>query len=138
MPKFRKSSDKAVEQKPNKYDGFKLVKTEHPYKHQKGSGRAEAFTYAKDGMLIKAWAKICATHGHETKFVVGSLLKLSGTSAPGWTISEKDDKGRTLADVKKVRDVDPAKKAERTARARAASDAKAAKAAAKKTSKKAA
>lgn len=136
MPEYRKSDGTVVEHKATKYDGFKLVKTEHPYRHQKGSGRSRCFELAQDGMLIGTWTKKCAEEGYDSRFVVGSLIKLAGTANPGWVFSETDNKGQTLADVKKVRDVDPAKAAERSAKAKAAADAKKAKAAAKTTAKK--
>lgn len=135
MPDYRKSAGGPVEHRPTKYDGFKLVKTEHPYKHQKGSGRSQVFQWAKDGMLIGDWTKECAKHGFESKFVVGSLLKLTGAAKPGWTISEKDANGRTLAEVKKIRDIDPKKKAEREAKAKAAAEAKAKKKAEREAAK---
>jgi len=139
MPEYRKGSDKPVAHRQTKYDGFKLVKTDHPYRHQKGSGRSACFGVAKDGMLVSTWTKIVAEKGaadgrfYDAQFVIGSLDKLSGTAAPGWTFSAKDDKGRTLAEVKKIRDVDPAKakaRAEKAdAKAKAAAERKAAKAA---------
>jgi len=133
MPEYRKGSDKPVAHRQTKYDGFKLVKTEHPYRHQKGSGRSACFGVAKDGMLIGTWTKAVAEKGasdgrfYDSQFVIGSLDKLSGTATPGWTFSDKDDKGRTLAEVKKIRDVDPAKAAARAEKAKAAAEAKAAK-----------
>lgn len=129
MPEYRNSAGKPVEHKPTKYDGFKLVKTEHPYRHQKGSGRSRCFELASDGMLIGTWTKKCAEEGFDSSFVVGSLIKLSGTEKPGWIFSEKNDKGQTLDDIKKVRQVDPKKAAERAAKAQAAKEAKASKSA---------
>lgn len=125
MTEYRKAAG-AVEHKATKYDGFKLIKTDHPYKHQKGSGRAAAFELAKDGMLVGTWTKNCAKEGFESKFVVGSLIKLQGAKEPGWKISEKNDKGQTLDEVKKVREVDPVKLAEREARAKLTAEKKAA------------
>jgi len=137
LPDYRKAAGAPVKHKATKYDGFKLIKTEHPYKHQKGSGRSQVFEFAKNGMTIGQWTQIAAQHGFEPSFTVGSLLKLQGADKPGWEISEKDDKGRTLAEVKKIRDVDPSKKAEREAKAKAAAEAKARKKAEREAAKKA-
>ena len=148
MPEYQKGYDKPIPHSTTKYDGFKLIKTEFPYKHQEGSGRAAAFALAKDGMTIGDWAKACATTGaklkvgdnevvryFDSKFIIGSLIKLQGAKEPGWKISEKDDQGRTLADVKKIRDVDPMKLAEREKAKAEREKAKAAKAEAREKAK---
>lgn len=134
MPEYRKGEASPVPHKSTKYDGFKLVKTETPYRQQKGSGRSACFAIARDGMTIGTWCKNLAEKGagdgkyYSASFAIGSLIKLAGTDNPGWIFSDKDDKGQTLLDIKKKRDVDPAKAAARSAKAKTAADAKAAKA----------
>ena len=126
MTEYRKVEGN-IEHRPTKYDGFKLIKTEKPYRHQKGSGRSACFDLAKDGMLIGAWTKKCSDIGYDSKFVVGSLIKLSDAEYAGWKISEKNDKGLTIDQIKKVRDVDPVKAAEREEKVKAVTEAKAVK-----------
>lgn len=133
MTTYSKGSDKPIPHRKSKYDGFKLVNTGKPYRHQKGSGRAACFEVAKDGMLIGTWTKKCAEQGaangkyYDSKFVVGSLDKLSRAAYAAWTFSEKDDKGKTIEEVRKIREVDPDKMAERQERAKKMQEAKAAK-----------
>lgn len=125
MTDYRTAQGSPVPHVATKYDGFKLIKTEHPYKHQKGSGRAVCFDLAQDGMTIGDWAKACAAQGFDSKFVVGSIIKLQGAKEPGWLISKADDQGRTLAMIKKIRDADPSILAKREAKKAASDEAKA-------------
>ncbi len=141
MTDYAQGSDKAVPHKTSKYDGFKLVNTGKPYRCQKGSGRMAVFGVAKDGMLIGTWTKKCAEQGasngrfYESRFVIGSLDKLSRADYAGWTFSPKNDKGKTLEEVRKIRDVDPSKLVERQERAKAMQEAKKAKKAEKNVAK---
>lgn len=115
MPEYRNAKE-AVDHIETKWDGFTIHKTEHPYRCQKGSGREQCFALAEDGMRVGDWTRKCAGAGYDSKFATGSLLKLQGAKEPGWVISEKDDQGRTVDEVKKIRDEDPAKIAEREAK----------------------
>jgi hypothetical protein len=115
MTDYRKAKDSVAHNK-SKYDGFKVVKTEHAYKHQKGSGRSVCFEHAKNGMLIGEWTKVCASKGYDSNFVIGSLVKLQGAAQPGWAISEKDANGRTFLEVKKLREESPERKEKREQR----------------------
>ena len=141
MTDYAKGSDKPVPHKTSKYDGFKIVNTGKPYRCQKGSGRMAVFAVAKDGMLIGTWTKKCAEQGasngryYESRFVIGSLDKLSRADYAGWTFSAKNDKGKTLEEVRKIRDIDPSKLAERQERAKAMQEAKKAKKAEKDEAK---
>ncbi len=105
MPAFRRKADKAVEHRPSKYDGFKIVSTGKTYRHQKGSGRSVCFGLAKDGMLISKWTELCAKEGFDAKFVTGSLKKLHGAEYAAWKFSDRDKDGKTLAEVTKQREV---------------------------------
>lgn len=116
----------SVEWKPTKWDGFKLVKTEHGYRHQKGSGRSECFELAEDGITVGEWTRRCAEKGFDSKFVTGSLLKLQGAKQKGWAVSDTDDQGRTMAQVKSDREVDAEKAAAKAAKAAADAEARAA------------
>lgn len=128
MPKLRRADDKKVEHRVSKYDGFKIVVTGKPYRHQKGSGRQQIFDLAKDGMLIKDWTKLCAAKGFDTKFVTGSLKKLHGAEYAAFKFSAKDESGKTLAEVTKQREKkEPAVKGKPTTSADPKVNAKAAK-----------
>ena len=141
MTNYSQGSTTPVPHKTSKYDGFKLVNTGKPYRCQKGSGRMAVFGVAKDGMLIGTWTKKCAEQGasngrfYESRFVIGSLDKLSRADYAGWTFSPKNDKGKTLEEVRKIRDVDPSKLVERQERAKAMQEAKKAKKAEKNVAK---
>ncbi len=103
MPEYRQAA-KDVAWKATKYDGFKLVKTEHTYKHQRGSGRSQCFALAKNGMKISDWTKLCAKAGWTAGFATGCLDKLMGAKAPGWLPSDKNDKGLGWVAVRKTRE----------------------------------
>lgn len=118
MPEYRKTRE-GVTWSPTKYDDFSLIKTQHPYKCQRASGRARAFELAADGMLVKDWTQKGASEGFDADFMVGSVLKLMGAKQPGWVLSPTDSNGKTLAEVKEMRWEDPAKLAERLAKAEA-------------------
>lgn len=114
----------AVAWSPTKWDGFRLVKTEHPYKHQQGSGRAMCLALAEDGMFIGDWTKKCAEAGFTSDFAIGSILKLMGAKEPGWRLSPTDDQGKTIEDLKNVREVNPERAARAAERAALAAEAK--------------
>jgi len=126
MTDFRKPKA-AVEHKPSKFDGFTIVATGKPYKHQKGSGRAEVFLVIKAGTKISEWTKECAKLGFDSNFAVGSLQKHSNGKECAYKFSDKDDHGRTYDQVKKLRQADPSKaeaRAKKEAERKAAKDAK--------------
>lgn len=124
MTEYRKGAASPVAHVATKWDEFKLEKTEHSYKCQKGSGRQVCFDQARDGMTVKDWAKKCAEIGFDSRFVTGSLMKLQGAKSPGWKISEKNADGKTVEEVKKQRDEDPEKAKAREEKAAAKAKAK--------------
>lgn len=117
--RFKAPAKKAVEWKPTKYDGFKLVK-KGDYRFQKGSGRAQCLELAKDGMLVGTWTKKCAEIGFESVFPVNCIQKLMTTKEPGWAFSDKNDKGMTVKEVTASRSEEGAKAKKEKAEAKAA------------------
>lgn len=120
-----------------KWDNFTIEATGKPYKTQKGSGRNAVFALIKAGMSVGAWTKEAVKHGFDPKFVTGSLLKHQEGETAAFKMSAKDSNGRPFDEVKKIRQVDPAKAAEREAKAKAREEAKAKTAAEKEAKAKA-
>ena len=102
-----RASTTGIEWKAAKYDTFKLVKTIHPYRCQKGSGRQQIIDLAKDGMLVGTWTKKVAEAGWEPVFATNSIQKLMTTEKPGWVFSETNAEGKTYEEVKGTRGSKP-------------------------------
>lgn len=101
MPAYRKPTE--VAWTATKYDDCTLQVTGHPYRHQKGSGRAEALQHIQDGMTVKQLTEVCAQHGFDSGFVVGSILKQMGAKDNAYNIIPPE--GKTMADLKAIRAV---------------------------------
>lgn len=123
MPRYRKTAG-PVDWEPTKWDGFTLIKTEHPYHNQRGSGRSECFSVAEDGMLVSAWTEKCAAMGYRPNFAVGGVLKLMGAKKPGWTLSKTDAYGRSAEEVKNDREINLVKAEARAKKAAEAASVK--------------
>lgn len=76
MPPYRKPG--SVSWKETKYDECTIAPSGKPYRHQKGSGRADCLQHITDGMKVKDLTMICAQNGYDAEFVVGSILKQMG------------------------------------------------------------
>lgn len=99
MPPYRRPSE--VNWTPTKYDDCTVVTTGHPYRHQTGSGRSDALRHVTSGMTVKELTTICAQHGYDANFVVGSLLKQMTVDNHAFDIVPPE--GKTLEAIKATR-----------------------------------
>lgn len=99
MPPYRRPSE--VNWTPTKYDDCTVVTTGHPYRHQKGSGRSDALQHVTSGMTVKELTEVCAKHGYDSNFVVGSLLKQMTVDNHAFDIVAPE--GTTLEAIKATR-----------------------------------
>jgi type IV secretory pathway VirB10-like protein len=101
MPAYRRPRE-GVAHYPTKYDDCVIRCTGKPYRHQKGSGRAEALSQIVDGMTIGKLTEITSPMGFDPNFVVGSLLKQTGAKDAAYLVEPPE--GQTMEQIKARRE----------------------------------